>query len=67
MNLRANEPIIIQWTISKLNNSKYNFMAYVHATYAKVGANPTDGDAIVGRADEYQWSIKETNKQGQYV
>jgi hypothetical protein len=42
-------------------------MAYVHATYAKIGANPGNGDPVVGRADEYQWDIKQTGKQGEYT
>jgi hypothetical protein len=42
-------------------------MAYVHATYAKVGANPNTGDTVVGRSDEYQWDIKQTGKQGVYM
>jgi hypothetical protein len=42
-------------------------MAYVHATYAKVGANPSDGDPVVGRPEEYQWDVKETGKKGEYV
>jgi hypothetical protein len=42
-------------------------MSYVHATYAKVGANPSDGDTVVGRAEVHQWDIKETGKHGVYV
>jgi hypothetical protein len=44
-------------------------MSYVHATYAKVSANPDNGDPVVaaGRDDEYQWGIKQTAKQGIYT
>jgi hypothetical protein len=42
-------------------------MSYVHVTYAKVGADPSDGDMVVGGAEGLQWNIKETGKHGAYV